>query len=88
MIITRAQRKSNPRKRLLVDFELVVTIVNAAASVTVTGRGCVIIVGALTESEVEEEKVVKEEEEVLEEEGALLGAEDDSDPVSEMHSPT
>ena len=52
MMMARAQRKSNPRKRLLVDSELV------------------------------------EEKEVVEEEEALLGAEDDRDPVSEMHSPT
>ena len=85
-----AQRRSNPRKRLLVDFELVVTVVVAAVSVTVTDGDCVTIVGALTDSEAEEEEALlgADEEEVVEEGEALLGAEDDSDPVSEMHSPT
>ena len=88
--MARAHRKSKPRKRLFVDFELVVTVVDAAFSVTVTDGGCVIIVGALTDSGAEEEEALlgADEEEVVEEEEALLGAEEDSDSVSEMHLPT
>lgn len=90
-----------PRKRLAADFELNVPLADAPVSVTVTDRASVTVVGSLIDAEVPEEEVIagevveeeeaaarEEEEAVVGVEETPLGADEDSDPVSEMQLPT